>query len=299
MQAGQANRLQQIHQPDREQNAEPAADGREQQALDEEVADDAAARRPERHADPHLRAPHRRARQHQVRDVRARDEQDREHRRHQDAETADHRALRLRWHTHRRLRQDREHARAAVDVRPLGRELAVQARREDVQRPLRRLDAHPVAQAREHQKAAIAPVGRIRADQVARRRQREPQPRAQAAQRAAELGRRHTDHRQRLTLYDDRRTERIGAAAEVRPPQLVADHDHVLRPPGIRFVRREEAADRRLHAQHAEVVGRDDLAHAARAPAVAHHAERLQRIARDIVEDAPRFPHRRDVRVRR
>ena len=77
---------QQLLAPRRDENAERAADRREQQALGQQLADQPPARRAERQPDRDLLLPRRRTRQQQVGDVRAHDQQ---HQHDDDAENRD------------------------------------------------------------------------------------------------------------------------------------------------------------------------------------------------------------------
>ena len=78
--------IEQVDADDRQREAEDAADQRQQHALDEQLADDAPARRAERHADADLARAVRGAREQQVGDVRARDQQHERDRAHQRPE---------------------------------------------------------------------------------------------------------------------------------------------------------------------------------------------------------------------
>ena len=74
-QARGAQLQQAVHAPDRDQQPERAADGREQHAFGEQLRDEARASRAEGPADRHLALPHGRPREQQVGDVRAGDQQ--------------------------------------------------------------------------------------------------------------------------------------------------------------------------------------------------------------------------------
>ena len=71
--------------PIRDEQPGGAGEQREEQALGQELADEAAARRAERQPDRHLVTPGRRARQQQVRDVGAGDQQHQADHRHRAA----------------------------------------------------------------------------------------------------------------------------------------------------------------------------------------------------------------------
>ena len=233
-----------IEQPradDRDAEADDAAGGGEQQALDQQLPHDAPARRAHRVAHRDLARPCRRARQQQVGDVGAGDQQDEADRAHQGQE---HDADRAGVEAFVERLDD-----ADGELLVAGRMSRGQALDDAVELGPRLRGGDAGLQAREHGEVAdVAAAALLR-----RRDRRHPQL---GVGRELDAGRHHADHRGRLAVDADRQAEHAAIAAVARLPQRVAEDHHAL---GARLVvaAPEAAAEEHRLAQDVEGVGGD------------------------------------------
>jgi hypothetical protein len=98
-----------------------------------------------------------------------------------------------------------------------------------------------------------------------------------AGYRAVELWRRDSHHRVRVGVetYGLSHQTRVGPEASL--PQSVTEHDHRMRAGGLVFLREEATAQGRPHAQHGEIVPRDNQPlNALGLPAVAERQRALE-----------------------
>ncbi len=251
-------------------HAEHAADDREHDGFDHQLTDDRAASAAERHAGRDLLGARAAAREQQRRQIHARDEQHRADRRQQH-----HDRLALVADDDFLQRQQAERHRGVFLIAAIREQLRPRERRHlAVGVGPRRVGPH----AHDH------PVVRAAAFAVRVRPERRPHVRvAQVLKR----GRHHADDRHRLTLQSNRLADDVLVAVEEAPPDGVAENRRLGTAVPI-FIRRELAADRRLHAEHAEVSGAhallrdraclsaDDEIHAAAAGEIGIH-RRVQR----------------------
>ncbi len=233
-----------VEEPDtdgRQAKPHETADDRQQRALDQQLADDAPARRAQRDADGHFARAAGRSREQQVRDVGAGDQEyeaDRAHQRqeHQLDRPAVHAIV------------ERHDARADVLV-GIGI-IASQFSRDGVHLCLRLRHRDAVAQPAEdiQGRAGIA----LLFQELRRVRERHPQV---GAGGKLEAFRHHADHRcwQLVDLDGAAENGRITAVAVL--PHAVSQDDHGRRARPI-VLRKEIAADQRLLANQLEGVGR-------------------------------------------
>ena len=236
--------------------ADDAAGGGEQQALDQQLPHDAPARRAHRVAHRDLARPCRRARQQQVRHVGARDQQHEADRAHQGQE---HDADRAGVEAFVERLDD-----ADGELLVAGRMGRGQALDDAVELGLRLRRGDAVFQAREHREVANVAA----ADLVRQRDRRYPEL---GVGRELDAGRHHADDRPRLAVDADGQAEHAAIAAVARLPEGVAeDHDAL----GARLVvaAPEAAAEEHRLAQQVEAVGGDPDARRVlrRRPRVAH-----------------------------
>ena len=194
------------------------------------------------------------ARQQQVRQVDAGEQQHEARDDEEEPGEAEHRPA---HHAAEKSRARQHDPHRLVDVRKLARE----SRRDAVQRG-RRL--RPADAGREPAKdvdgvrAAVLDFRRAVLDDRLHRKG-EPEIRGRGDLRAEEAARRHADDRVGPAVDDDRPPDRAGIAAKSLLPVAEADHGHRRRA-ALRIVFfRDRPPDRGPHAQHAEVVARDEV----------------------------------------
>ena len=259
---------QELRRPRRDREPEPAADRGEQDALDEQLADDAAAARAEREAHGDLPLPRRRACDEQARDVRARDQQ------HADDDPeeqpqrlrqllADRRAaLRGRQQRHLPFQELLARVRRRVAERGFLHFLLEQAMEERLQRGERLLERDAGFQAAEDVHPPAAPVVHV----VPVRRHlrlhhhRHADARHVADVDAVESGLRDADDRELRVVHRDRLADHVRIAAEAIAPVRVAEHrDRAVAALAI-VVGADDAPDGRADAEHLEERARHELA---------------------------------------
>ena len=175
------------------------------------------------------------------------------------------------------------------------REVGAQPRHHRLDLRARLLHRPSVGQASLHEEPAVpAPVDARRAGivfslaldaleaQPLDHRRRDPELRLEAGHDAGEPLRADADHGPAGPAHLDRLAEDVGPAAETALPQRVAQHDHRVLSLADVLVLAEAAAERRLQAEHREVVGRDRLAGGER-----RRAARREDAARERVRHQP------------
>ena len=230
----------------RHEHAEDAADSRQEQALGEQLPDEADPLGAERRADRHLAHAADGPRQHQVGDVRARDEQqaaDRaeEHEQRQPDAADEPVGERAEADPHLRVRLRVLAARA-----PPAMALISARARSSVTPGFETRDA-----AQEVRLAEFAGTSR------AGRRAAPRNPRARAPKRNASGM--IAGHEVQRAPISDRPADERPIAAEAALPEPVRQHDDAVLP-GDRLLGPEVAADRRADAEQPEEVRRDDQA---------------------------------------
>ena len=208
-QVGRRHRRDGAHAERRQGQADDAAQAREQQALDQQLADDLEPRRAEREADGDLRLPRRGARQQHVRDVGAGDQQheadrDEQHRQAEPRVADD--ALLERHHLHVAV--------GARDTPPRGARVTT--------------STSAWAEAGLTPGFSRAKTRRLSPSRLSRRRverQRRPQLGVHRPERREHEARRHhADDRVELAVEAHRAADDPRIAAETPLPQAVADH---------------------------------------------------------------------------
>ncbi len=247
-------RRQRAAQPGRNRDAERAAGQREQQRFDEQLADDAGARRPDRDANRQFANARPAAREEQARDVRARhDQHDERHQGHRLQGVAHVRAV---FRLAAAARQDldpRQVLRRQVRLRRRDRALE-----QHVERVLclGRLYARPEPAEHQHP-PEIRVAGRIVVGH-------DPGLEGQGHVNVrvgphlagpVEGGRQETDDRERHPVDGDGPADRRGVTPETRAPELIADHSRRFGVDGV-VDRAQWPARRRGDAEHLEVVPR-------------------------------------------
>jgi hypothetical protein len=270
---GQRERRDEVRRPERREHGRDGAAEREEHALGEELPDDAPPARAEREADRDLAAPPDRAGEEQVRDVHRRDEQhDPRDREHSGGEAEDVAPVRP-GADHRAPVRHRDHP-----VLVLLRVLLGQRAHDGVQRRLRLLARRPRREARHD----VEPPRAARLEEVVLRHDgplhghRDEEVAGALEVRAREALRRDADHGERAPVDGHRAPDDARVGAEALAPQPVAEHDDRARHGRGVLVGDEEAPERGAHAEHREVVPRDELApdgEAGRAAAL-HHRRR-------------------------
>ena len=265
------------------------AERREHQALGEQLTDQPAAARADRQADADLLLPARGARQQHVGDVRARDQQHQPDRDHQSRGAIGRSSLSAcGWMRTFDRRDDRA---LVVGLRIVGREPA----HDDLQVRVGARRRFAVLQpSLEEQPALAAPIepggaGRRRHDVLdARRldfldpRDRRPHLGLQHRHHAGERRRRDADDRIGLPVDQQRAAEHAGIAGVVALPEAVGNDRRPRRARSV-VVGQQRPAERRLHAEHLEVVAAHDFAE--RHPRAIAGLERADR--RAVAERCP------------
>jgi hypothetical protein len=241
---------------------DPAGKG-QQDALDERLDDDVAARRADREPDRGLAAPGDRAGEQQVGDVGARDEQHQPAHAKQKLQAApvlllhDPDAGAGGHHVDHLARQCLDHVRhpvggiARIVLHPLVQD-AGEPRADAVDRGVRPNPADHAQPGRNR----LLEDGRVAVDERLLL-ERNPQIGRIASQRLAEEpGRRHADDREGVSFDDQGRANERGIAAVGALPRVVAHHDGGSRRRRV-VGSREHAATQRLDAERREVIASD------------------------------------------
>jgi hypothetical protein len=254
----------------RQAEAGDPSDQREDQAFDQELPYQLAARGAERQAHGDLLLPHEAARDQQVGDVGAGDQQDQTHHRHQDDQRR-REIVAEPGESKRRGFDDQVsgHEPFAGVWRPLFRPrqrhlVLTDLQEQPLQRRLRRGDRVSGLEPGEHLHPSRAAVVHVHPIPLGRHHRfhldRHADLRRLRRIEAGESPRRHADDRHRVVVHQDLLTDDGAVAAEAVDPVVVAEHDD--RMPAIHlivFLGVEHPPEGRSDAEHREVVARDEL----------------------------------------
>ena len=102
----------------------------------------------------------------------------------------------------------------------------------------------------------------------------------------------HSNHRQRSIVHQDGLVQHGGVAAQSALPVAVAQHDNGMRPRHAVVFRAEDAAQRRAHAEHLEIISADEFALSALRASVEGHTETHSEASQDAGETGVAIPYR-------